>query len=58
MSRITRPGGWIIDCPGEDDRKMPEGPKKELIRLGFSYSHYVSKTGGDVYRHWRQKDEE
>lgn len=55
MSRVTRPDGYIIDCPGEDDRKKPEGPSKEMIGLGFEYSHYVSKTGGDVYRYWRQK---
>jgi len=55
MSRVTKPGGYVIDCPGEDDRKKPEGPSKELIELGFEYSHYVSKTGGDVYRYWKQK---
>ncbi len=55
MSRVTRPGGYVIVCPGEDDRKKPEGPSEELISLGFEYSHYVSKTGGDVCRYWRQK---
>jgi SAM-dependent methyltransferase len=55
MSRVTKPSGWVIECPGEDDRKKPDGPAKEMIELGFSYSHYVSKTGGDVYRYWRQK---
>ena len=55
MSRVIKPGGYIIDCPGEDDRKKPDGPSKEWIELGFEYSHYVSKTGGDVYRYWKQK---
>jgi SAM-dependent methyltransferase len=55
INRVTKPGGWVIDCPGEDDRKKPEGPAKEMIELGFSYSHYISKMGGDVYRYWRQK---
>jgi len=55
MSRVTRPGGYIIDCPGEDDRKIPEDPARELIEYGFQYSHYVSRNGGDVYRHWWQK---
>ena len=55
MSRVTRPGGYIIDCPGEDDRKKPEGPAKELIELGFQSSHYISKNGGDVYRYWWRK---
>jgi len=55
MNRVTKPGGYIIDCPGEDDRKKPEGPSKEKIELGFEYLHYVSKFGGDVYRYWKQK---
>jgi len=55
MSRVTKPRGYIINCPGEDDRKKPEGPSKGLIELGFEHSQYVSKTGGDVYRYWKQK---
>ena len=55
MSRVTRPGGYIIDCPGEDDRNKPEGPVKDLIEYGFRSSHYISKSGGDVYRYWWQK---
>ncbi len=54
MSRVLRPGGWIIDCPGEEHRKKPLNP--DLVKLGFKHSHYVSKTGGDVYRYWRQKE--
>lgn len=55
MSRVTKHGGWVIDCPGEDDRKRPDGPNKEMLQLGFECAHYVSKTGGDVYRYWKQK---
>lgn len=55
MSRVTKPGGYVIDCPGEDGRNKPEGPSKEWIELGFEYSHYGSKRGGDVYRYWKQK---
>ncbi len=55
MMRVTKSGGYIIDCPGEDDRKRPEGPKKEPLELGFQYLHYTSKLGGDVYRYWLQK---
>lgn len=53
MKRVVKSGGYIIDCPGEDDRKKA-GPSQELLKLGFSYSHYVSISGGDVYRYWRQ----
>lgn len=55
MMRVTKPGGYIIDCPGEDDRKRPEGTNQEVLELGFRYSHYNSKRGGDVYRYWIQK---
>ena len=55
MMRVTKSEGYIIDCPGEDDRKRPEGPEKELLELGFQYLHYTSKRGGDVYRYWMQK---
>ncbi|UCH42328.1 MAG: class I SAM-dependent methyltransferase [Dehalococcoidales bacterium] len=55
MMRVTKPGGYIIDCPGEDDRKRPEGPDKEPLKLGFQYLYYTSKLGGDVYRYWKQK---
>ncbi len=57
MTRVTKHGGVMIDCPGEDDRTRPDGPDQELIQRGFQYSHYTSKTGGDVYRYWKQKAE-
>ncbi len=55
MSRVTRVGGCIIDCPGEEPEKQPGGPNREMIELGFEYAHYVSKLGGDVYRYWKWK---
>jgi SAM-dependent methyltransferase len=58
MSRVTRVGGCIIDCPGEDTTKRPNGPKREMIELGFECSHYVSELGGDVYRYWKWKTNE
>ena len=57
LSRVAKPGGWIIDCPGDDERGNPDGPSQEMIELGFEYSHYISKTGGDIYRYWKQKSE-
>ncbi len=53
LERVVKSGGYIIDCMGEDDRKR-EGPSKNLVDAGFEYSHYVSKTGGDVYRYWKR----
>jgi SAM-dependent methyltransferase len=53
MERVTRDGGIIIDCPGEDHRKRPGGIAPEMIRLGFQWSTYVSVLGGDVHRCWK-----
>jgi ubiquinone/menaquinone biosynthesis C-methylase UbiE len=55
MGRVTKPGGWIVDCPGEDDRPNTEGMSSEMRDLGFSGSQYKSKNGGDVYRYRKQK---
>jgi ubiquinone/menaquinone biosynthesis C-methylase UbiE len=53
MYRVTKNGGYIICCMGEDDRKA-EGANEKLVKAGFEYSHYVSKNGGDVYRYWKK----
>ena len=53
LERVVKNGGYIIDCMGEDDRKR-EKPDENLINAGFEYSHYISKSGGDVYRYWNK----
>lgn len=50
LERVTKPNGYIIDCMGEDDRKRTK-PNEELLKAGFEYFYYTSKTGGDVYRY-------
>lgn len=55
MNRVTRTGGYIIDCPGEEIQKQPNGPKREMLDLGFEYKHYESELGGDVYQYWKIK---
>ena len=52
LMRVVKPGGWLIDCPGEDDRKLQ--PDGELIRRGWEELHYTSVFGGDVYRYRKQ----
>jgi len=54
MARVVKSGGFIIDCDGENDEKEPEPRRKDLLRLGFECTHYVSILGGDVYRYWKQ----
>lgn len=53
LTRVTKPNGYIIDCMGEDDRKRTN-PDQELLKAGFKYFYYKSKTGGDVYRYIKQ----
>lgn len=53
LERVTKNGGYIINCMGEDDWKI-EAPNENLINAGFQWSHYISKNGGDVYRYWKK----
>ncbi len=53
LERVTKNGGYIINCMGDDDRKNDK-PNERLLEEGFKYSHYVSKTDGDVYRYWKK----
>ena len=52
LERITKNGGWILDCPGEDDRKRT--PDQNMIDRGFEYLYYLGKTEGDIYRYRKQ----
>lgn len=52
LTRVVKNGGYILDCPGEDDRK--KSPSKELLQRGFEEFHYISKFDGDVYRYRKQ----
>lgn len=49
LTRVAKPGGWLLDCPGEDDRKR--SPNEELRKRGWEEFHYTSVFGGDVYRY-------
>lgn len=52
LTRVVKNGGYILDCPGEDDRKTSS--RKEMLKRGYEELHYVSKLGGDVYRYRKQ----
>lgn len=53
LERVVKNGGYIIDCMGEEDRKIDK-PNEHLLNAGFQWSYYTSKNGGDVYRYWKQ----
>ena len=50
MRRVTKPGGWLIICNGDDEfqRAHPDG---ELIRRGFEAFRHESSSGGIIYNY-------
>lgn len=52
LTRVVKPGGWLLDCPGDESRKCE--PCQELRQRGWEEFHYVSVLGGDVYRYRKQ----
>ena len=49
LQRVAKNGGWLIDCPGENENKM--GPNEGLRVRGWEEFYYASKNGGDVWRY-------
>jgi len=47
LERVCKPGGWLLDCPGDSERNMKPSP--EAVRHGFEEIHYVGSYGKDVY---------
>ena len=52
MSRVCKPGGWFLDCPGENANN--EDSDSEMTKRGWEEMHYISPLGGDVYRYRKQ----
>lgn len=52
LTRVTKNGGYILDCPGEDDRK--NSSQDVLLEHGFEEYYYESTLGGNVYRYRKQ----
>ena len=53
IERVTKPGGWMLNVPG--DSEFDIGPWKELTLRGFEEIHYVGSFGKDVHIHRKQK---
>ena len=47
ITRVCKPGGWLLDCPGDSERDM-ELDEEETSR-GWEAVHYVGSYGKDVY---------
>ena len=53
IARVTKPGGWMLNVPGDDLRDHK--PWEEITSRGFEEIHYVGSFGKDVYVHRKQK---
>jgi SAM-dependent methyltransferase len=53
MSRVTKDGGWIVCCNGDDEFKRTS-PNDELVKRGFEHFHYESIEGGIIYNYRKQ----
>lgn len=54
MLRVTKPGGWLIICNG-DDEFIRTSPDKELMKRGFEAFRHESPSGGVIYNYRYQK---
>ena len=52
ITRVCKPGGWLIDCPGDSERDMKlDG---EEISRGWEVIHYTGSFGKNVYNYRKQ----
>ena len=47
LTRVCRPGGWLLDCPGDSERDIQ--PNAALTSRGWEEIHYVGSYGKHVY---------
>ena len=48
MSRVVKPGGWLIICNGDDTWKR-DHPNPELTRRGFEAFRHENAQGGVIF---------
>ena len=53
ITRITKNGGWLIICNGDDEFKR-EKPDPELTERGFEWFRHESIEGGIIYNYRKQ----
>ncbi|MCL2299330.1 MAG: class I SAM-dependent methyltransferase [Firmicutes bacterium] len=55
LTRVCRPGGWLLDCPGDETgRGKRHEQANDLVVRGWEEMHYVGNGGGDVWRYRKQ----
>lgn len=50
LKRVTRPGGWIVLCPGNGDADNPA--HQALLRHGFQWSRFEEPVDGFKRKYW------
>lgn len=53
MARITKSGGWLVICNGDDEFKRTK-PDEELTCRGFEWLSHETVEGGNVYNYRKQ----
>ena len=52
MTRITKPGGWLLDVPGDQHRET--GSNEQLLADGWEELPYTGTFGKTTYRYRKQ----
>ncbi|MFO8035301.1 MAG: class I SAM-dependent methyltransferase [Anaerolineales bacterium] len=52
MVRVTKPGGMVILCPGNNDRD--EGWHDFLVEMGFAWSRFLEPEDGWKRKYWKR----
>ena len=52
LNRIVKPGGWLLDCPGDQPRMTY--PSKELLADGWEELAYIGSFGLQTFRYRKQ----
>ena len=53
ITRVTKNGGWLVLCNGDDSYKRPS-PAEQFISRGFEWFRHDTKTGGIIYDYRKQ----
>ncbi|MDR0294358.1 MAG: class I SAM-dependent methyltransferase [Oscillospiraceae bacterium] len=55
LTRVCKPGGWLLDCPGDETPGGDRGEQQdELVMRGWEKMCYLGNGGGYVYRYRKQ----
>jgi ubiquinone/menaquinone biosynthesis C-methylase UbiE len=52
MERVCKPGGWLLNCPGDSERHQK--PRTELTSRGWEELYYLGSFDKAMYIHRKQ----